>query len=106
MLEIIGLGFDESKHESGAQVSVNLGVETDFRLAHSLGPAVLLGVTAERKAKLAAVVEDVLRGGVITHATALRLYGKARWTVCPVFGKVGLGVLHRLPSVTRTESVS
>jgi len=58
---------------------------------------VLLGVTDERKAKLAAVVAEVLRGGTISHALALRLYGKARWTVCPVFGKVGLGVLHRLP---------
>ncbi|KAL1526088.1 hypothetical protein AB1Y20_014817 [Prymnesium parvum] len=105
LLDIIGLGFDESKHEGGAQVSVNLGVESDFSLVHSLEPAVLLGVTAERKVKLAAVVAEVLRGGVISHALALRLYGKARWTVCPVFGKVGLGVLHRLPSVCRNESV-
>mmetsp|Transcript_14103 Transcript_14103/g.29838 ORF Transcript_14103/g.29838 Transcript_14103/m.29838 type:complete len:257 (-) Transcript_14103:52-822(-) len=106
MLDVIGLGFDESKHEGGTQVSVNLGVESDFRLVHSGSPAVLLGVTDERKAKLAAVVAEVLREGVISHALALRLYGKARWTVCPIFGKVGLGVLHRLPSVSRTQSVA
>mmetsp|Transcript_60526 Transcript_60526/g.107234 ORF Transcript_60526/g.107234 Transcript_60526/m.107234 type:complete len:158 (+) Transcript_60526:1-474(+) len=81
LLDVIGLGFDAAKHESGVQVSVNLGVESDFRLVHSEMPAVLLGVTDERKTKLAAVVTEILRAGVITHATALRLYGKARWTV-------------------------
>lgn len=106
MLDIIGLGFDSSKHEDGVQVSVNLGVESDFSLVNSRSPSVLLGVTDERKAKLAVVVAEILRDGVISHALALRLYGKARWTVCPVFGKIGLGVLHRLPSVTRTESVA
>ncbi|KAL1520677.1 hypothetical protein AB1Y20_022246 [Prymnesium parvum] len=105
MLDIIGLGFDASKHEDGTRTSVNLGVESDFSLVSSLAPAVLLGVTNERKAKLAVVVEEILCAGVISHALALRLYGKARWTVCPVFGKIGLGVLHRLPSVHRTESV-
>ncbi|KAL1495392.1 hypothetical protein AB1Y20_016761 [Prymnesium parvum] len=106
MLDVIGLGFDESKHVGGETTSVNLGVESDFSLAHTREPVALLGVTDERKAKLAAVVAEILREGVITHALALRLYGKARWTVCPVFGKVGLGVLHRLPSVARTESVA
>ncbi|KAL1521615.1 hypothetical protein AB1Y20_021274 [Prymnesium parvum] len=74
-------------------------------MVNSASPVVLLGVTDERKRKLAVVVEEILCGGTISHAHALRLYGKARWTVCPVFGKIGLGVLHRLPSVTRTESV-
>jgi|EP00966_Prymnesium_polylepis_P169219 hypothetical protein len=110
---MIGPGFDADKHEDGRSPSVNLGVSTDFagasRSYYPMPPApmpsVTVGVTAERRLKLADTVSDVLESGVITHTTALRLYGKARFVVCPIFGRIGLGLLHRLPSVERTEAI-
>ena len=113
---MLGLGFDVAKHKAGVAVSVNLGVQTDFTSVvpsasleagerSTYLPYVLVGVTADRRKKLLSLALEILERRSLSHAAALKLYGMARFTVCPVFGRLGLGLLHRLPSVRGVVSV-
>jgi hypothetical protein len=85
--------------------SVNLGVETDFSLmkGHRSAAVVTLGVTDERREKLIVSADEVLAEGFISKSVSSRLYGKSRFALCPVFGRVGLGVLHPLSKVRERE---
>ena len=106
MFDLVGLGFDLGKHEGGSDTSVVLGVLSDFRpVCSPLLASVGLTVTTERIDKLREVIRGVLRRRAVSRAVARRLFGKARFTVCPVFGRVGLGLLQRLTSVRGSASL-
>jgi len=89
------IGFDLAKHLSGDQVRITLGVRCDFSrvpLYHS----VTMEVTEERKAKLSALLQSYIDTESITEAEAGRLYSKARFVICPRFGRVYLAALQPL----------
>ena len=92
------LGFDAAKHLCGDQIRITLGVRCDFSrvpLRHSI----TMEATEERKAKLAALMQSYITTESITEAEAGRLYGKARFVICPRFGRVYLAALQPLHKI-------
>ena len=101
-VDMFGPGFDESKHVGFDEPAVNLGVLSDFSRVH-IDATVTLGVTEERKDKLRATVRGVFADYSIRRAQSTKLFGKSRFVLCPIFGRVGLGVLQPLQTV-KTEA--
>ena len=88
----MGPDFDIKKRVSGAEVAENLGIQCDFTSvpSHAL---VTLSVTRERKDKLRELMRGYFSNHIITRTQSQKLYGTARWVVCPIFGRVGLSLL-------------
>ena len=99
------IGFDPAKHQPPDQTPVTLGVRCDFSRV-PLNGAIWMEVTEERKQKLAGTLESLLEGrSRITHSLAGKLYGKARFVICPRFGRVYLAALQPLHNVKRSRLV-
>ena len=99
------IGFDVAKHELSDQRPVTLGVRCDFSRV-PLNGVIWMEVTDERKRKLAVTLDELLGGGAyITHSTASKLYGKARFVICPRFGRIYLAVLQPLHNVKKGAKV-
>ena len=103
-VDMFGPGFDEAKHVSFDMPAVNLGVLSDFSQVPTRA-VVTLGVTEERKKKLREMVLGVFGERAIRHAQATKLFGKSRFVLCPIFGRVGLGILQPLQHVQHRRSV-
>ena len=104
LIDLSGPGFDDAKHVTHDMPAVNLGVLTDFSQVSSRA-VVTLGDTEERKEKLRVMVRGVFADRVIRHAQATKLFGKARFALCPIFGRVGLGILSPLQNVKTRQPV-
>ena len=99
------IGFDPAKHQSADQKPVTLGVRCDFSRV-PLNGIIWMEVTEERKDKLVGTLEPLLEGrSRITHSLAGKLYGKARFVICPRFGRIYLEVLQPLHNVKRSLPV-
>ena len=94
--EIIRLHFDVGKHVGWARQIVYCGVETDWGGDEGLRGFATIGVTDKRKARLAQLIREAIDSGVLTPTDASKMRGKARWTVSPVFGRVGAAVVNLL----------
>lgn len=105
LIDMFGPGFDDAKHVTHDKPAVNLGVLSDFSKVPSRA-IVTLGVTEERKEKLRVMVRGIFADRVIRHAQATKLFGKARFALCPIFGRVGLGILSPLQSVRTRQPVT
>jgi hypothetical protein len=92
--EVLRFHFDLQKHVVWQRSVVYTGVLTDWSADH-LG-FVSVGVTSERRDKVAERISAILRSGSLTPAEASSLRGKARFCVCPVFGRVGLAAVAAL----------
>ena len=66
----------------------------------------LISVTESRREKLVILISQVLESGYLSHAAARSLFGKARYTCCPCFGRVGIALLHPLQDVGRCAKVA
>ena len=96
------IGFDPAKHQLPDQRPVTLGVRCDFSRV-PLNGVIWMEVTEERKDKLVCTLEPLLAGrSRITHSLAGKLYGKARFVICPRFGRIYLAVLQPLHNVKRS----
>ena len=84
--------------------AVNLGVLTDFSQVPARA-VVTLGVTEECKQKLRETVRGVFGERAIRNAQATKLFGKARFVLCPIFGRVGLGILHSHCGMSRAAGL-
>ena len=94
------IGFAEDKHIPMNQLSVLLGAENDMRYI-PIRFEMYVGVTDDRRRKLQALLAPFigLRAGDLirlTHAYAAKLFGKSRFVLCPVFGRIGLAALRGL----------
>ena len=87
------------------QIAENLGVEADFSRV-PLTHTVLLGVTDDRKKKLQEMLRGHFSEHLITRTNAQKLFGSARWVVCPIFGTVGLALLSPLRHVRSTSRLT
>ena len=99
------IGFDPAKHQLPDQKPITLGVCCDFSRV-PLNGIIWMEVTEERKGKLVGTLEPLLEGrSRITHSLAGKLYGKARFVICPRFGRIYLAVLQPLHNVKRSLPV-
>ena len=55
-----------------------------------------IGVTPIRREKVAVIATDALDIMQLSHGATMSLRGKSRWCICPVFGRVGVSVVHAL----------
>ena len=55
-----------------------------------------IGVSSERRHKLRSLVQTALDANSLSPAESSSLRGKARWSVCPVFGRLGVAIVHLL----------
>ena len=102
--ELLRFHFDLGKHRDRSQRVVYTGVCTDWsRQAEGI---VSLGVTRARRLKLRALIASILADQSLTSAEAGRLRAKARFCVCPVFGRVGLAAVQLLRERQRSPSES
>ena len=99
LVDLSGIDFEEDKHLPNDQKVVGLGVSNDFSLAPVTG-CITLGVTLERRETVCDLIDSVISAGWITTAEASRLYGKVRFTLCPMFGRLGIAALQPLNSVS------
>ena len=105
MVDLLGPGFAPAKHEDPDQVAVSLGVQTDYsHLPNSRH--MQISVTEKRRKKLVTLISQVLESGYLSHAAARSLFGKARYTCCPCFGRVGIALLHPLQDVGRCAKIA
>ncbi len=95
MLELVGLGFAAPKHVAPDQIFPFLGVESDCSRMPITG-AIEVGVSASQREHMDADVRRVLAEGVLSRGAAGKLYSRMRWTLCPVFGRVGVAALQPL----------
>lgn len=92
--EILRFHFDWGKHVPWRRDPVYTGVQTDWSCdAEGL---VSLGVTRDRRARVRAIVQSAIDSQSLTPAEASSLRNKARFCVCPAFGRVGVGVINLL----------
>ena len=95
-----GLGFSVPKHISLREVFKFLGVENDWRLSHTSGVA-LVGVADSRKDSIRDMSEAIRASGFLSKAGAQSFYGKARFVMCPIFGRVGVAALQPIIQVAK-----
>lgn len=100
---MLGPDFDIRKRVQGNQIADNLGVDTDFSRV-PLTATVTIGVTKDRKEKLRLLLRGHFSDRIITRPNSQKLFGSARWVVCPIFGRVGLALLTPL-NVRNTSSL-
>jgi len=98
LVSLFGIGWEDEKHVPNNQQIVGLGVLNDFSLA-PLTHCVTLTVTESRKESVRELIDSVIELGWIQHAEAVRLYGKCRYTLCPIFGRIGVAALQPLNQV-------
>ena len=91
--ERVGFMLDKDKHVRAA-VSGNafLGVVTDF--ASFAAGKIYLRISAERRAKIVAMLQALLKAKSISAAQASSLRGKLYFCMLTAFNKVGRGPLH------------
>jgi hypothetical protein len=70
-------------------------VVTDLSRVVSHGE-ICCSVTEARRSSVSALAQLVLDDDRISGACAAKLTGKARWMLCPCFGRVGIAVLQPL----------
>lgn len=104
------IGFAADKHVPMNQLTLFIGVQTDMRWIPVLCE-VFISVTDKRKRKLREILQPYvdLRFGEelrLTHAQALKLFGKSRFVLCPVFGRLGLAALQGLQVRTKSTKVT
>lgn len=104
LFSLVGIGFEPSKSTDPNQLSVSLGVLKDYTHV-PLRAVVYMSVTEERREKLLQALEELRRSRWLTHAGARKLLGKARWVLCPRFGRVGLASLQPLRDVTGSQAI-
>ena len=89
-------GFEPKKRIAMTQGPiVAVGVMHDFTRTPNTG-TVQVGVTQERKDSVCAYISEVESRGSATRGDCSKLFGKARYVFCPVFGTVGLASLQPL----------
>ena len=98
LAEMLGTPFSADKHKSPSESPTFLGVVTDLSRVVSHGQ-VCCSVTEQRRSSVAALAQLVIDENRITGACAAKLTGKARWMLCPCFGRVGIAVLQPLYKV-------
>ena len=91
------------------QLSVFLGAEDDMRYIPLRGE-MYIGVTHKRRPTLLVLLQpyiDVRVGEMVKlmHAHASKLFGKSRFVLCPVFGRIGVAALHGLQMQSRSVDV-
>jgi len=64
------------------------------------------GVSRARRDSVRQLIAEALESGTLTAASASSLRGKARFCLCPVFGRVGLAAVHLLSQRQRAHSDS
>ena len=72
------------------------GVVTDWTCDSQAEGFVSVGVSTERRAKVMSIIDAAVEKWSLTPAEASSLRGKARYCVCPVFGRVGLAAVTLL----------
>ena len=95
ILDAIGPGFAAEKHVPMDQISTCIGVQTDFSRIPAIC-AIDVSVTDSRRKKVVALVDSVLDTRHISKTISKGLFGKARFTVCPIFGRSGIALLQPL----------
>jgi len=103
----LGLGWAEDKHVEMTQAGPDLhplGVMHDFSSVPNTG-VVLIGVTEERKAKVAGLIDEIVARGSLTRSDGSTVYGKSRFVFSPVFGRFGLAALAPLSGLRGTASL-
>jgi hypothetical protein len=92
------IGFDAAKHFDQAVRPAILGVLTDLTdMVHRACAS--MSVAQERKDEIACDLRAVFAAGTITHAQALKLFGRVRFALCPRFGRVFVAALQPLQQV-------
>jgi len=90
--ELLRFHFDFSKHEPWSRSVLYTGVLTDW--SNDVQGIVTVGVSRARRDSVRQLIAEALRSGVLTPAAASSLRGKARFCLCPVFGRIGLAAVH------------
>ena len=102
--DALGLGWAEDKHVAMVQRGSDLhplGVLHDFSSVPNSG-VVLIGVTEERKTKVAALIDEHIAAGRVTRSDCSTVFGKSRFVFSPVFGRFGLAALAPISAVRTT----
>jgi len=73
---------------------VYTGVVTDW--SDDRSGRVSIGVSSDRRQKVRSLIQTALSLFSLSPADASSLRGKARWSVCPVFGRLGVAAVHLL----------
>lgn len=102
--QLLGTPFAPSKHEAPSEHPTFLGVVTDLSRVASHGE-ISVSVKQSRKDSIRDMAESILQEGCISGSQASKLTGKARWMLCPCFGKIGIAVLQPLYKVGAGTSV-
>ena len=92
--EIARFHFAFPKHEGWSEVLEYTGVETDFRRAAD--GFITIGASSKRRSKLLDLISSALRVGSLAPSEASSMYGKARYALCPVFGRAGMAAARLL----------
>ena len=95
---MLGTPFAPVKHEAPSELPTFLGVVTDLSRVASHGE-MSVSIKQSRKDSIRDLAESILRAGCVTGSQASKLTGKARWMLCPCFGKIGIAVLQPLYKV-------
>ena len=95
---LLGTPFSADKHAPPSESPTFLGVVTDLSRVVSHGE-ICCSVTEARRSSVSALAQLVLDDDRISGACAAKLTGKARWMLCPCFGRVGIAVLQPLYKV-------
>uniref|UniRef100_A0A7S3X1I6 Uncharacterized protein n=1 Tax=Emiliania huxleyi TaxID=2903 RepID=A0A7S3X1I6_EMIHU len=105
--DALGLGWAEDKHVAMTQSGPDLhplGVMHDFSSVPNTG-VVLIGVTEERKTKVAELIDEHIARGRLTKSDGATVFGKSRFVFSPVFGRFGLAALAPLSGLRGTTSL-
>ena len=92
--ELLRFHFDVGKHVSWHPSPLYTGVVTDW--SRDSEGIVTIGVSEDRREGVRSMIRNVLGEQTLSKAEASSLRGKSRWTLCPVFGRVGMAVVALL----------
>lgn len=92
--DLLHFRFDVGKHVPWQRSVLYTGVCTDW--SDDAHGRVTVGVSRARRDRVRVIIAEALRSGELSAAAASSLRGKARFCVCPVFGRVGLAAVHLL----------
>jgi len=92
--ELLRFHFDTTKHAPWSREVVYTGVCTDW--SGDAAGVVTIGVSRSRRDSVRKLIAEALNTGTLSAAAASSLRGKARFCLCPVFGRVGLAAVHLL----------
>ena len=97
--EIARFHFDIGKHTPWGRTILYTGVLTDWTNDSGTGDGcgvVYVGATRDRRDKIMALVDSAVERGSLSPTEASSVRGKARFCVAPVFGRLGVAVVHLL----------